>query len=506
MALSLNLPSRWVKFSSRSLRFQLLFSATCLLLLISLLTMVAVKRYAYQTTQMFYDRQLDNAAQQIIEQVRFDGFSFSVDIPTAAFKSLAESARDKIFYSVSAQDTPTSQHFITGYKDLLGMKEVQEQIANYQIKLEPEASYFYLNYKQEWVRFALVSNVINTREGPQHVFVLVGQTTQARQVWEKALTDHAIKLVVGVVLSALLVIFVLIIRVLKPVNQINDKMGRRSTLDLTPINLDAPQEVRHLVDTINVFMNQLDENLNNLKNFTGHAAHQIKTPIAGIRAQIDLARSKTKDAETIEYLHKVTGACSVLERTVDQLLNHATIRHRYQSIEPKLVDMNRLVKEVCRSLAMNALSKDIELCYQESLQFSVKGDEFSLSQMLINLLENAIKYSPKGNIVEVELLQQGSKAVLLIRDFGPGIADQDKPFVFEKFYRSPRATSHGTGLGMSIAQNVAIQSHALLTLEDTASLEDNEKLEGIESQKGQQEQKGLTVKIQFPHPHWSETC
>jgi two-component system sensor histidine kinase TctE len=491
--MTLNVPflSRLTSFSSKSLRFQLLFSATCILLLISLLTLIAVKRYAYQTTQMFYDHQLNNAAQQIIEQVRFDGFSFSVDIPTAAFKSLAESSRDKVFYLVSAQDSPSVQRFITGYQELLDQPEAIEQMANYQIKLEPEASHFYLNFKQEWVRFALLSRVINTREGPQHVYVLVGQTTQARQVWEKELTDYAIKLVMGVVLSALLVIIILIIRVLKPVNQINNKMGRRSPLDLTPINLDAPQEVKHLVDTINVFMNQLDENLTNLKNFTGHAAHQLKTPIAGIRAQIDLAKSKTQDPETIDYLNKVTGACSVLERTVEQLLNHATIRHRYQSLEPKDVDVNRLTKEVCRGLAMNALSKNIELCFDESLQFSVKGDEFSLSQMLINLLENAIKYSPNGSNVEVEIIQQGSKAVLLIRDYGPGIAEYDKPYVFEKFYRSPNATSQGTGLGMSIAKEVARQSHALLVLEDT--------------QPDQNERKGLTVKVQFSHTHWTES-
>ncbi|MEF1226402.1 sensor histidine kinase [Vibrio fortis] len=491
--MTFNIPflSRITSFPSKSLRFQLLFSATGILLLISLLTLVAVKRYAYQTTQMFYDRQLNNAAQQIIEQVRFNGFSFSVDIPTAAFKSLAESSRDKVFYLVSAQESPSVKRFVTGYQELLEQPEVNEQISSYQIKLEPEASHFYLNFRQEWVRFALLSRVINTREGPQHVYVLVGQTTQARQVWEKELTDHAIKLVMGVVLSALLVIFILIIRVLKPVNQINNKMGRRSPLDLTPISLDAPQEVKHLVDTINVFMNQLDENLTNLKNFTGHAAHQLKTPIAGIRAQIELAKSKTQDEGTIVYLDKVTGACSVLERTVEQLLNHATIRHRYQSLEPQGVDMNRLTKEVCRGLAMNALNKNIELCFEESLQFSVKGDEFSLSQMLINLLENAIKYSPNGSTIEVGVTQQGSKALLVIRDFGPGIAEQDKPYVFEKFYRSPHATSQGTGLGMSIAQEVARQSHALLVLEDT--------------QPEQGESKGLTVKVQFSHTHWRES-
>ncbi|HAS26850.1 MAG TPA: sensor histidine kinase, partial [Vibrio sp.] len=294
---ALSKPVRF-RFRTKSLRFQLLFSATCLLCLISLLTLVAVKRYAYQTTQMFYDRQLNNAALQIIEQVRFNGLTFSIDIPTAAFKSLADSPRDKVFYLVASSPSSSESGYITGYKELLDDQLVRDQIDQYQIKLEPEAAYFYLTFKDEWVRLSLVSRIMNTRAGPQNIYVLVGQTIQARQVWEKKLSDHAVKLLLAVMLSALLVIFVLIVKVLKPVNEINNKMERRSNLDLTPINLDAPEEVEHLVDTINVFMSQLDKNLTNLKNFTGEAAHQLKTPIAGIKAQIELAKSKANDSHT----------------------------------------------------------------------------------------------------------------------------------------------------------------------------------------------------------------
>lgn len=486
---ALSKPIRF-RFRTKSLRFQLLFSATCLLCLISLLTLVAVKRYAYQTTQMFYDRQLNNAALQIIEQVRFNGLTFNVDIPTAAFKSLADSPRDKVFYLVASSPNSSESGYITGYKELLDDQLVRDQIEQYQIKLEPEPAYFYLTFKNEWVRLSLVSRIMNTREGPQNIYVLVGQTTQARQVWEKQLSDHAVKLLLAVMLSALLVIFVLIVKVLKPVNEINNKMERRSNLDLTPINLDAPEEVEHLVDTINVFMSQLDKNLTNLKNFTGEAAHQLKTPIAGIKAQIELAKSKASDRHTLDYLDKVTGACEVLERTVEQLLNHATIRHRYQSIEPTEIDFNELVKQTSRCLAMNALNKDIELSYIESLKFHIRGDSFALTQMLTNLIENSIKYSPKGSTIEVELVQQGSKAVLYIRDFGPGIDEQDKPYVFEKFYRSPNAISQGTGLGMSIALDVAQKSNAILSLEDTNPDE--------------MDNRGLTVKVQFPHTYWWE--
>jgi two-component system sensor histidine kinase TctE len=468
-------------FSQKSLRFQLILAASIALFLISLLSLLAVKHYAYETTLKFYDRQLSNAGLLIIDRVKFNGLVFNVDLPFSAFKILADSPRDKVYYLVTTQ----KRNLVTGYPELLKEKRIQNIIQKHQIKLEPKAEYFYLNFKQERVRFSIISRSINTREGAYNIYVLVGQTTQAREVWDKKIMQQAIKILLAVVIGALLVILILIRKVLKPINEINKKIAKRSNLDLTPITLEGPREINHLIKTINVFMSELDGTLNNLKNFTSEAAHQLKTPIAGIKAQIELATSKAKDQETIVYLIKVTSACDVLERTVTQLLNHATIKHRYRRIEPKELNSNDLVKNVCRDLAIHALSKNIELSYQESLIFNIKGDEFSLSQMMINLLDNAITHSPIGSVIEVEIKQEGSKAVVFIRDFGLGIDDKDKPYVFDKFYRSPNINHQGTGLGMSIALDVAQKSHATLSLEDS-------------------DPHGLTIKVKFPHTFWWE--
>jgi len=466
-------------FSTRSLRFQLIFSASVLMLLISLIALVAVKRYAYQTAQISYDRYLSNSARQIMDQVRFNNLQFSVDIPFSAFKSLTNSPRDKVYYLVTTQGL----NYITGYQSLLEQKMVINTIQNYPIKLEPEAEFFDLKFKDSLIRFSIVSRAINTSEGPKNVFILIGQTTESRKAWEKELSNFAAKLILAFVACALLVIIILINKVLKSVNTINQKIAKRSNVDLTPIRLDAPQEINHLINTINQFMAQLDSTLTNLKNFTSEAAHQLNTPLAGLRAQLDLALNKSKEPETLDSLRKISSACHLLERTILQLLNHATIKHRYQSIEPEAINFNELVKTVCRDLAINALQQEIELSYQDSLQFSIQGDEFALSQMLKNLIENAIKYSSKGGVIEVEIFQQGSKAVLFIRDYGPGIDAADKPYVFERFYRSPNANSNGTGLGMSIALDVARKSNAILSLEDS-------------------DPHGLTVKVQFPHKFW----
>ncbi|QMV16703.1 sensor histidine kinase [Vibrio spartinae] len=467
--------------STRSLRFQLLAYSASALLFIGLLSMLAVKRYAYQTAQYTFDRPLANAALQILEDVLLDGDELSVDLPFSAFSGLADSPRDKVFYLV----TTKQKAFVTGYQALLSEKTVISQIDAHPLQLEVAPHFFDLVFKQQHVRFALVGRVINTRKGPHQVYVLVGQTTEARTDWEQQLLSVASKLIFGVVFCTIIVIVILIAQVMKPLKSINRKISKRSNVDLTPIDVQGPEEVTHLVKTINSFMFQLDETLVNLKNFTSEAAHQLKTPVAGMRSQIELMLSRESSPQTAQWLMRLLEACGILERTIEQLLNHAMIKHRFRSVEPTNNNINQLVQSICRELAINALKRNIELSYQQHGQYQIKGDEFALTQMLSNLIENAIKYSPDNSVVEVEVARRGTKAIILIRDFGVGIKDEDKPHVFKRFYRTSGNRHSGTGLGMTIAADVARTYHARLILHDTVP-------------------QGLTVEIQFPYRKWKE--
>lgn len=470
-----------LSISTRSLRFQLLAYSASTLLFIGLISMLAVKRYAYETAQHTFDRPLANSALQILEEVRLEAGGLSVDLPFSAFSGLADSPRDKVYYLI----TTKQKEFVTGYRSLLSENVVTSKIDRHPIQLEVVPHYFDLMFKQQHVRFALVGRVINTRQGPHHVYVLVGQTTEARTDWEQQLSSVASKLILGVVLCTVIVIVMLIGQVLKPLKVINKKLSLRSNIDLTPIELQGPEEVMHLVRTINSFMFQLDESLANLKNFTSEAAHQLKTPLAGMRAQVELMLSRKQSTQSAQSLTRILEACGVLERTIEQLLNQATIKHRFRSVEPQSVNINQLVQSVCRDLAINALKRNIELSFMQSSQFQINGDEFALRQMLVNLIENAVKYSPPESRVEVEVTRHGTKAIILIRDYGIGISDADKPHVFERFYRISGNNQSGTGLGMSIAAEVAEKSHAQLLLHDSHP-------------------QGLTVEIQFPYRTWEE--
>ncbi|CZF80657.1 Swarming motility regulation sensor protein RssA [Grimontia celer] len=470
------IPFSW---SSKSLRFQMLATAFTVLLAVSVVTLWAANRYAHHTAQLSYDRSLGGAAFQIIDNVRYINLSWIVDIPISAFKVLAQSPTDRVFYLVVNED----RKVITGYDDLMKQAEVVEHIDDYPDQLEPSALFFDMTYRGEPFRFTIVSNSINTPSGLKDVYVLVGQTLNSRNSLQDEITFQARNLVFLVILTSLTLTLLSTWKIIRPIRNINKKIAKRSNVDLTPISHQGPQEVDHLITTINRFMEQLDTTLRNLKNFTGEAAHQLKTPLSGLKAQAQLARDNAQDEETKSRLAHVLSACDHLDRTITQLLNQATITHRHRSLAPSAINLNDQVTTVCRDLAMNALSRGVELGYHESDTVLVNGDDFALSQMLQNLIENAIKYSPDNSAVDIQLSAEKENAVLLIQDHGNGISDEDKPHVFERFYRSPNNTSQGTGLGMAIALDVAKNFNASLTLEDN-------------------EPHGLRVKVVFPEGSW----
>ena len=150
-------------------------------------------------------------------------------------------------------------------------------------------------------------------------------------------------------------------------------------------------------------MNQLGTTLDRLKRFTSEAAHQIKTPLAGLKSQAQNALDEQDQDVRREQLNRVVESCDMLNSTVTQLLDQAILAHRFQSEPLRPVRLDTLTKQVCRDVAVAALQQGVEVAYSGDQEITINGDEFALQQMLRNVLENAIKYSPKESSVEIEL-------------------------------------------------------------------------------------------------------
>ncbi|NVK43804.1 MAG: sensor histidine kinase N-terminal domain-containing protein [Oceanospirillaceae bacterium] len=447
-------PARW------SIRRKLLLLTLVLLGIISVIALRAAQSYSQRAAGLSYDRLLTGAALQIAEHISLREGRVVVDLPRAAFETLALAPEDRVFYRVLG---PGDAH-ITGYADLPFPADETEVP---QVAAGSFRQYFFdARYGGEPVRFLVLSRLLTETDFSGAIRIQLGQTTRARQALAGEISLRAAQLVAVLFVITLLLVSAGIWMTLQPLERLNRALAQRSPVDLSPLELAVPREISQLVQTLNHLMQQLGGTLNRLQRFTSEAAHQIRTPLAGLRSQAQNARAEEDGALRWRQLGQVIESADRLSDTVDQLLKQAVLTHRLRSELDARVELDDLVLEVCRDLAVPALERDVELAYDGPKGVRLQGNRFALQQMIQNLVENAIRYSEPGSEVQVTLQRDGSGARLSVADRGPGIPDAEKPLVFERFYRSPGNSRSGSGLGLAIAQEVAGHHRASLRLKD----------------------------------------
>lgn len=451
--------------STPSIRRQLILMVAIVLILINGITLWSVSIYANRTSKISYDRLLYGSALQMAENINMLNGKAFIDLPISAFETLALSTSDRAFYAIM-----DDQHqVLTGYQDLprIPFPELLEQSTQKE-KFTP--IYYQAPYHGETVRFVALGKRLLEADKVNDVFVIVGQTLGARRIAATEISQMALHFIILFFFITLLLLLFVIWRVLRPLQAIKQAITERSPLELSPLETNVPSEIAPLLKSINYFMAQLDITLNRLKHFTAEAAHQIRTPLAGLNSQAQNALDETNETLRQQQLQHILESSNVLTNTVNQLLNRATLTHRFQSHPFNPVSLDQLTKETCRDLVVWALERHVDIAYIGEIQAHIHGDEFALKQMLHNIIENAIKYSPVNGTVEVELItpsvQPNSTVVLQIRDQGVGVPDHDKEHIFEYFYRSPDNQASGSGIGLSIAKEVAEHHQARFHLKD----------------------------------------
>lgn len=451
---------------NRSIRSQLFFMTFILFVVMTLVAFLLAYSYGRKAAQISYDRLLTGAALQISESVTMLGGEIVVDLPWSAFETLASAQNDRVFYQI----TDAENVIITGYADLPQIPEslvLTEPVTRRSVA--PPVFYDAM-YSGEPVRFVIYSRLFTETNYTGYVRIQIGQTMLARSALAEEITWRAIQLTVPFILVGFGLVLLGIRQLLKPVKTLNSALANRTAPDLTPLDVPVPAELQQLIDTINQFMQQLSSNLDQLKNFTSEAAHQLRTPLAGLRSQAQNALTEQDESLRTFQLNRVIESCDVLNHTVTQLLTRATLSHRLQSKPFEHLDLDELTQSVCRDIAVTALQEKIEISYSGSMGTFVYGDRFSLQQMFRNILENAIKYSPPDSLVAVCLTQHDFKLyrqiLVEVRDHGPGIPDAEKCHVFERFYRSENNPRSGSGLGLAMAKEIADHHQATLELTD----------------------------------------
>jgi two-component system sensor histidine kinase QseC len=259
-------------------------------------------------------------------------------------------------------------------------------------------------------------------------------------------------------------------RGLAPLRQAGTALAERRAQALHPLVLDgAPSEMAPMVDALNSLFARIATLLESERRFTADAAHELRTPIAAIRAQAQVAMGEADEALRRHALQGTLEGCDRAVRLVEQLLTLARLEGSAASAVAA-VDLRALAQRVVAEVAPKAIAKKQQLEFDASGPCPVPGNETLLAVLVRNLVDNAVRYSPPGARVKVAVQQQAGQVILCVEDSGPGLADADLERLGERFFRVPGSIESGSGLGWSIVQRIAAVHGLTLQVQPSAAL------------------------------------
>ena len=256
-------------------------------------------------------------------------------------------------------------------------------------------------------------------------------------------------------------------RATRPLRQLNRHVAERAPDNLASIELaGAPAEVAPLVTNLNRLFERVRASIENERQFTADAAHELRTPLAALRAQAQVARGSTRDAERARALDNVISGCDRAAHLVDQLLTLARLEPDTFQAQREPCDLRAVAQAAIGELAPIALAKNIDIELDAAAPIRVSGDARLLGILLRNLIDNAIRYSPPGSLARVRVAEDGGRPFLTVTDEGPGVPRAERDRLGRRFHRLPGTDATGTGLGLSIAKRIAELHRASLTFDE----------------------------------------
>ncbi len=404
--------------------------------------MTAAWFYARAAADEAYDRLLQGAAIQILDSLVVEEGRIAVDLPPSAFELLGLAPRDKIFYRVVAPDGAT----LTGYEDL----DFPADVSNARTQARFETA----NFRGLPVRIVAASRAIADPAIGGWANVLIAQTTEARQELTTELTTRALVLVGVMSLLALGGTILAVRYSLRPLDALGDTLRRRDSQDLTPLAVDVPHELSPFVESINHFMRRLDDRLRLLQRFIADSAHQIRTPLTALSAQVSLIDEEALSENDRRHLNRVKNRTSELARFTTQLLNHAMVIHRFDSVQLSPVDVVDVARKAFRAAVPITVDPDIVVSFEAPPEaLMVLGDGLSLREAIVNVIDNSLRHGVVSSLA-VRVVQRGNFVLVEVEDDGPGIPAQDWQQVIRRFVSS-KTGEGSSGLGFAIASEVA---------------------------------------------------
>lgn len=415
-------------------------------------------RNAIQMATVVHDRLLLGSARIIAEQVHYEDGMLQVVIPPAALELFQSDAQDRVYYRV----TGPNHGLLAGSIDLPDFKRP--------LKSE-ESAYFDLLFRSEPVRVVVFSQPVFA--APEHgpVMIEVAQTRNSYQALADEMWTHAVLQQFLLLGLAALLVWLGMRWGLAPLIRLRDTMQQRKPNTVEPLDITSvPNELVSLVQGMNDYVQRLDEHMSAHSRFIANASHQLRTPLTVLNTQVNYGL-RSPDIESKDAaLGAINSGVQHGIRLVNQLLTLSTAEvHLDQPSRQSDINLIAVVQRLLEELATLAQTKQIDLGFDFDEDIVMVHDASSmLDELVSNLVDNALRYTPAGGIVTVGVKRQEGTVVLCVEDNGPGIPAAERERVFERFYRLHGDRSDGSGLGLAIVQEIATASGAQVLLSTPA--------------------------------------
>lgn len=417
-------------------------------------------RYANQAI----DASLSTASKALARQVKPIGNGLFIDFPRAAQDIIEADPDDRVYYMVS---TPPGQ-FILGNHRLPSPPPIASPRLG-----QP---YFYDGGMGEGsqrfdVRVAALYLSYGEAETPQTMLVQVARSRASReQLARSILVDTALPLSVLIALMSMIV-WAGIRAGLAPLARMRALVEGRAPNDLAPLELEsAPREVHALARAVNTLLAAVHESVSGQRRFISDAAHQLRTPLAGLKSQTELALNEATDPALRARLQRVHESATRSAHLVNQLLTLARAEPESAAAQGRArVELLKLAGEVTAEWVPKARQAGIDLGFEDGdgSPLVVSGNALLLREAIANLIDNAVRYAGRGASVTVRARALGPDAQIEVEDDGPGIAPADRERVFERFARATMQ-GDGCGLGLPIVREIAQRHGGQVSLEGAA--------------------------------------
>jgi len=331
-------------------------------------------------------------------------------------------------------------------------------------------------HNKKWRVFSITNPVTGTE-------TVVGERYDTRKELGQLITEDDLYIMLLTFPLCALLIWIIIGRGLKSLDRVAEEVANRAPTHLTPVKIDmVPEEIKPLVDELNKLFYRLQEAFEREKRFAGDAAHELRTPLASLKAQAQIALNTANIKEKNTAVEKLIESVKRSTHIIEQLLTMSKLVPDAASLnDTSKISLPKIAREIIAMLAPAAIEKEIEISFESEKNCpKLSGNATAIGILIRNLVDNAIRYCPVGGLVHVLVVSTPDTLVLEVKDNGPGIPNALKERVFERFFRVVGNKSPGSGLGLGIVQQICELHNANLTL------------------KNPEEGSGLIVSICFP--------